>query len=309
MKRKIIFQAIAVIVVLAAIIALWFAFKNNSNTPRPITDYVIYLVPTNNTAILVININHTPETATLQGMEKTFRGINDKLIAAGKLPDKTTLNVLLAQPGLGGSAFSERRLFARTAYKSGKDLVISIDMTDKFKWPWESGDLRMFQIDEDITRRFERLAVAARHVWKRPPDAILESQSTRFLIKGNNGSITLPDLFEKGKLHKDFKLGKIVCVGAPLRGMKIDTSFKNECLGEVLAITTPSKTGLIASEPIKGASAVEVKLSNGKRVRHKMLFREKWPDKQANPIPDLSAMFLNGEPIDKIQAEADRRQR
>jgi hypothetical protein len=160
-------------------------------------------------------------------METTLRHIADELRAEAHLPADWKPNVLISQPGLGSSAYAERKNFAKMAFNSGKDFVISVDMTDEFKWPTQSGDLRMLEIKADVSRRFERVVIATKHVYGSAPDAVLESQATRLLAPGKLGSTTIPDLHTQGKLHPDFELNKVMAIGVPRTGMGMDEGFRH----------------------------------------------------------------------------------
>ena len=260
--------------------------------------FACYRVVVGGQSIPVIDIKPCEGNSTLDGMKATLRDVSQEL----RLPKDP--KPLLAQPGLGASIYTERRHFAATARLAGKDLVICADMSDRFKWPWESGDLRMVQIDEATTRRLERLVVAIQQEWGSAPDAIMESQATRLIVPGTYGSVTLADLSNEGKLAADFKLNRVICVAVPLRGCMVGSALRGR-IGSVLAFTTPSPTGFVAGEPLVGEPHVEIRLRHGDAVRHKYLFAELLPDGTANPIPDLTAMFLNGSPPAAIQREAD----
>jgi hypothetical protein len=262
--------------------------------------FACYRVTVDGEPIPVVDIKPCPRNSTLDGMRTTLRELSKEL----RLPK--TPKPLLAQPGLGATICSERRHFARTAGLSGKDLVICADMSDRFKWPWESADLRMVRIDEQTSRRLERLVVAIRQEWGCTPDAILESQATRLIVPGTLGSVTLADLSAKGKLDSDFRLNRVVCVAVPLRGCGIDKTLRRR-MGDVLSFTTPSPTGFVAGEPLVGEPHVEIRLRNGDPVRHKYLFAERLPDGSVNPIPNLTTMFLTGSPTWALQTQADRR--
>ena len=249
----------------------------------------------------IISIKNTSQTATLAGMEATLNHISDELRNEARLPDDWKPEVLIAQPGLGSSAYAERKNFAKMAFNSGKDFVVCVDTTDRFQWPNTSGDLRMLPIEENVSRRFERAVVAANHVWEKAPDAVLESQATRMLLNGQYGSVTVADLHKNGLLNQDFKLDKVVVVGVPLRSQSVEKQFQTDCIGQLMAITTVSKTGFIASEPIRGVPSVQVQTRLGKPPSHGELFADQWKDKQLNPIPELIGHYNRGVSIQAVQ--------
>ncbi len=254
----------------------------------------------------VFSIKNTPQTATLAGMEETFRHITSELGAEARLPRDWRPEVLLVQPGLGSSAYAERVNFAKMTFNSGKDFAISVDMTDRFKWPTESRDLRMLRIDEDVSRRVERAVVAAKHIWGKAPDAVFESQATRLLLNGKLGSTTIPDMFANQRLHPDFELGRVTVMGMPLRGQTIDSGFQRSCLGDVLAITTPSRTGFIASEPLGGAASVQLLTRTGEPPSHLSLFANRWKGNQNNPVSELVGLHIRGTNVSAIQNYTDQ---
>lgn len=253
----------------------------------------------------IISIKNTPQTATLAGMEATLRHVTDELRSEAKLPGDWKPRVLIAQPGLGSSAYAERKNFAEMAFNSGKDFVVCIDTTDRFQWPVNSGDLRMLPIEENVSRRFERAVVAVNHLCGESPDAVLESQATRMLLSGRLGSVTVADLHTRGSLHSDFELNRVTLVGVPIPNQSVDKSFRSRRLGQMMAITTLSKTGLIASEPIRGVSSIQVHTRLGEPPSHGELFSEHWKGDHPNPIPELIGHYNRGMSIPAIQGWAN----
>lgn len=282
---------------------------SNRGTTLVALAYDRYSVPVgDDRTVDIINIKNTPQTATLAGMEAVFCHVTDELRNEGKLPADWKPNVLFAQPGLGSSAYAERGNFARMALHSGKDFVVCVDMTDKFRWPNAPKDVRMLQIDEGISRRFERAIVAANHVWEKAPDAVLESQATRMLLNGRFGSVTVADLHQRGLLSSDFKLDKVVPIGVPLRGQSINERFRTSCIGNLMTITTSSKTGFIASEPLAGAPCVQVWNRVGQPPTHGELFAERWKGSQPNPVPQLVGLYMRGNTVSTVQNYASELQ-
>jgi len=246
----------------------------------------------------VIRIKNTPLTATQDGMTRTIRSVVDDLRAEAGLPQDWKPGVLVAQYGLGSRIEIDRVQFAKTAAKSGHDLVFSVDMSDKFQW-----DTRALRIDAEASRRVERLVVAANEVSGKPCDAMLGSQATRLVVPGRFGSETLSDL----RLDPKFAINRLVVVGVPLPGLALADRFRDSCIkGGVMAITTPPvRADLIESAPLKGASSAEVRTWEGKPVGHGSLFRNVWPNGQLNPASDLAAQHFRGASPSAIQRQAE----
>ena len=76
-------------------------------------------------------------------------------------------------------------------------------------------------------------------------------------------------------------------------------------LGQMMAITTLSKTGLIASEPIRGVSSIQVHTRLGEPPSHGELFSEHWKGDHPNPIPELIGHYNRGMSIPAIQGWAN----
>lgn len=298
MKRTLRRAVLVLVAGLAAFIAAAHLVEYARRPPK--LAYVVYCVSIDGRSMPVVDVRPTARNSTLLGTRKTLREVADQLHV--KQP-----NPLVVQPGLGATVYMERRHFARTAKLAGKDLVICADMSDKFKWPWESGDLRMVAIDESVSRRLERLVAAINQEWGHTPDAVLESQATRLMVPGGVGSMTLADWDAKGKLDASFKLNHVVCVAVPLRGCEIGTQLRHR-IGSVLSFTTPSLTGFVAGEPLVGEPHVEIRQRDGSAIRHRYLFGERLPDGSANPIPELTAKYLKGSTQSELQKEADRLQ-
>jgi len=238
----------------------------------------------------VFNINNTPQTATLSGMETTLRHITNELRTEAKLPEDWKPNILIAQPGLGSSAYGERRNFAKMAFSSGKDFVISTDTTDKFQW-----GIKAPIIDEDVTRRIERTVVASNRVFGSAPDLMVESQASRLLGEPKHGSVTLSSLFEQGKLHTDFKVNRCIAVGVPFYDMKVNDQLRSNRFKDIVSFSTKyNAAGIVPNAPLPGISNIELTLPKGKPPTHGSLFAEQWPGRMANPIPDLAGMYLRG---------------
>ena len=245
----------------------------------------------------VFNIKNTPQTATLSGMETTLRHITSELRTEAKLPEDWKPNILIAQPGLGSSAYAERRNFAKMAFSSGKDFVISTDTTDKFQW-----GIKAPIIDEDVARRIERTIVASNHVFGSAPDLLVESQASRLLGKPQHGSATLSSLFEQGKLHTDFKVNRCIAVGVPFYDMKVNDQLKSDRFKDIVSFSTKyTMTGIVPNASLPGISNIELTLPKGKPPTHGSLFAEQWPSRMANPVPDLAGMYLRGMDVKVVQ--------
>jgi hypothetical protein len=65
-------------------------------------------------------------------------------------------------------------------------------------------------------------------------------------------------------------------------------------------------TAFIASEPLKGVSAVQVWMRDGQAPSHGLLFAEQWKNRQMNPIPDIAGLYLRGTAPSIIQDHANQ---
>jgi tetratricopeptide (TPR) repeat protein len=247
----------------------------------------------------IITIRNTPETATVEGVQKVLAQVEADLRGRLNLPETWRIVPLVAQPGLNSSANAERDNLARHALYGGKDIVLSADLTDQFQW-----NQRALVVGPEATHRVERLVAAANREFGGPPDLLLASQATRLVADGAM-STTLSTLYRDGALHEDFRVGKVICAGVPLPNMTIDPGFRRDRIQDAIAFTSPSWSKLVGSEPIGGASRIEVKLATDRGVPHYALNQPVWPDGRANPLPQLAGLAMRGIETPAIQSAAD----
>jgi tetratricopeptide (TPR) repeat protein len=263
----------------------------------------------------IIVIKNTPQTATIPGMKATIKAIADKLYNESGLPENQNWKprILLAQTVPGLHINASKMNFARIAFLSGKDFVISIDTTNDFKWHSNSTEDSPLRINENVSRKFERVAVALNHLYASPVDAVFESQSAGLIFPGKKGSVTLYDLHVQGKLHPDFRLNKVAIIGRPPSYQKTDQKFSGKYIGNAVLFTTaaydksPPKIDSIYSRPVKPVPAIEVLQWSNTPVPGAALFSPQWELNQINPLPEIIGLYMRGTGVHALRQYVEER--
>jgi len=244
-------------------------------------------------------IKPTEQTATLTGMRSVLSQIRDQVRTEAHLRSDWEPNILVAQPGLGSSAYAERLHSTRTAHQAGRDFVVAFDTT---RWFQRSRVLSGDTLPE-ASQFFARGIAAINQEFGRPPDLLANSQATRM------AAVEVGRLYEERLLPPDiarsFKINTAVFTGAPLPAMKMPERYRQECFASApLTITTPSPQPFIASQPIAGTRSIEL-LDGNRGVDHGRLNDPMWGNRM-NPIPELAALHFRGISPPIIQSQADR---
>lgn len=102
----------------------------------------------------IIVIKDVPQTASLSGMIVVIQKIANKLYKEAGVPANCDWKprILLAQTELGLHINASKMFFARFAFLSGKDFIISIDTTKNFKWPSISTDVSTLKINKEVSK-------------------------------------------------------------------------------------------------------------------------------------------------------------
>lgn len=262
----------------------------------------------------VFRIRNMQRTTTVEGVQDTLRQIVGRLRQEISLPAEVNWRpkILIAQTGLGCGHRAESHHLAKMAFYGGKDFVVSVDTSDAFQWPRDQGDLSRTQVSGDVTRRLERVVVAARRVSGSPPDLVLQSQANLFLIQGRQGSTTLADLHAWGQLHPEFRVNRLVAIGYPVSEQRLAAPFRQARFANVISLASArrealgSRFGFTAAEPLLGEAKLELAMRNGAGVPHALLSAQRWYGNQVNPIPELVGQYLRGSDVSSLQRYADR---